>query len=78
MVSWLERARDKGPLMPHDVTTGSQIAMIVTGGDVAPGTEMTENEICALERQAFVSLCKTPETRARIEHMLNVGGSLRN
>jgi 3-hydroxyacyl-CoA dehydrogenase len=78
MVDWLKKAQSKGHLTPHDVTTGSQIAMIVTGGDVDAGTVLSEEEICALERKAFLKLAKTPETRVRIEHMLNHGSPLRN
>jgi 3-hydroxyacyl-CoA dehydrogenase len=78
MVDWLKKAQSKGHLTPHDVTTGSQIAMIVTGGDVDAGTVLSEEEICALERKAFLKLARTPETRARIEHMLNHGSPLRN
>lgn len=78
MIEWLERTRSKGHLTPHDVTTGSQVAMIVTGGDVDAGTEITEQELFDLERKAFVTLSATPETRARIEHMLNYGSPLRN
>ncbi len=78
MKEWLEKAHAKGHLTPHDVTTGAQIAMIVTGGDVDAGTLMSETDICALERKAFLSLAKTPETQARVEHMLNHGSPLRN
>ncbi len=78
MTEWLNKAHDKGYLTPHDVTTGTQLAMIVTGGDVPAGTEMSENDLFALERKAFVSLAKTAETRARVEHMLTFGSPLRN
>jgi 3-hydroxyacyl-CoA dehydrogenase len=78
MIDWLKKAQSKGHLTPHDVTTGSKIAMIVTGGDVDAGTLMSEKDICGLERVAFLSLARTPETRARIEHMLNHGSPLRN
>ena len=78
MIDWLKKTQAKGHLTPHDVTTGSRIAMIVTGGDVDAGTLMSEEDICALERKAFLILAKTPETRARIEHMLNHGSPLRN
>lgn len=78
MIDWLEKNRDKGYLTPHDVTTGTQIAMIVTGGDVEAGTVLTEQDILDLERKAFVTLAQTPETRARIEHMLAFGSPLRN
>ena len=78
MVAWLEKARDKGHLTPHDVTTGSQVAMIVTGGDVEAGALVSEQDLYDLERKAFVTLCRTDETRARIEHMLTYGSALRN
>ncbi|MDH3612212.1 MAG: 3-hydroxyacyl-CoA dehydrogenase NAD-binding domain-containing protein [Gammaproteobacteria bacterium] len=78
MVEWLQKALEKGSLMPHDVTTGTQIAMIVTGGDIQAGVELSENDLCELERKAFVTLGKTAETRARIEFMLKHGSPLRN
>ena len=78
MREWLQRALEKGQLKPHDVTTGAQIAMIVTGGDVDAGTELSENDLCDLERKAFLTLARTAETRARIEFMLEHGTPLRN
>jgi 3-hydroxyacyl-CoA dehydrogenase len=78
MLEWLQKAALKGHLTPHDVTTGSQIAMIVTGGEVDAGTVFSEDDICSLERKAFLTLAKTEETRARIEHMLSFGTPLRN
>ena len=78
MVDWLREARDKGRLTPHDVTTATQLAMMVTGGDIDAGTLLDEGELCALERKAFVTLAQTAETRARVEHMLEHGSPLRN
>ena len=78
MVEWLDQAHAKGHLTPHDVTTGTQIAMIVTGGNIDAGTELSENELCGLERTAFIALARTDETRARIEFMLEHGTPLRN
>ena len=78
MQEWLANAQQKGKLMPHDVTTGAQIAMIVTGGDIDAGTELTENDLLDLERQAFVTLGKTTQTRDRIRAMLEHGTPLRN
>ena len=78
MIEWLEKAHTKGYLTPHDVTTGTQIAMIVTGGDVDAGTEMSEQDLFDLERKAFTTLAQTPQTKARIEHMLAFGSPLRN
>jgi 3-hydroxyacyl-CoA dehydrogenase len=78
MQEWLQKAHGKGHLTPHDVTTGTQIAMIVTGGDVDAGTELAENDLFDLERKAFVALGQTTETRGRIRHMLEHGTPLRN
>jgi 3-hydroxyacyl-CoA dehydrogenase len=78
MCDWLYKTHEKGHLTPHDVTTGTQIAMIVTGGEIDAGTSLSENEICDLERDAFLTLASTRETKARIQHMLNHGSPLRN
>jgi len=78
MQEWLKKMHEKGHLTPHDVTTGTQVAMIVTGGDVDAGTPMSEDEILALERRAFLDLGQTEQTRARIQYMLDFGGALRN
>lgn len=78
MISWLGTAREKGDITAHDVTTGTEIAMIVSGGDVAAGTVLQEQDFLDLERRAFVTLAKTPETRARIRYMLSFGTPLRN
>jgi len=78
MLDWLAKARGKGQLTAHDVTTGAQIAMIVTGGDIDAGALLTENQLLALERKAFLTLGATAETRARIEYMLEHGTPLRN
>jgi len=78
MQEWLQKNHRKGYLTPHDVSTGIRVAMIVTGGDVDAGTMMTEDEILALERRAFLELAATGETKARIRHMLEYGSPLRN
>ena len=78
MIAWLENTHAKGHLTSHDVTTGTQIAMIVTGGNIDAGTGLSENDLFALERKAFRTLGATDETRARIEFMLEHGTPLRN
>ena len=78
MQDWLMDYRDRGHLTPHDVTTGGQIAMIVTGGDVEAGSEISEQGLLDLEREAFLTLAATEQTRARIAHMLEFGRPLRN
>ncbi len=78
MQEWLHQAHEKGQLTAHDVSIGTRVAMIVTGGDVDAGTLMAEDKILALERKAFLELARTRETQARIRYMLEYGSPLRN
>jgi 3-hydroxyacyl-CoA dehydrogenase len=62
----------------YDVHVSRKVAYILSGGDCAEGTLVTEEEILALEREAFLSLCGEKKTQDRIMHMLNTGTPLRN
>ena len=48
------------------------------GGEVRANSDIDEDVILTLERQAFVDLWKQEKTMARIEHMLKTGKPLRN
>jgi 3-hydroxyacyl-CoA dehydrogenase len=68
-----------GTISEHDALIGRWLAKILTGGDNASlFNPVTEDDILALEREAFVELCKTEKTQARIDHMLKTGKPLRN
>jgi len=67
-----------GFVTPHDITVSNKLAYVLTGGNVLPDTEVTEQYLLDLEREAFVSLCGTKETQARMAHMLKTGKPLRN
>lgn len=69
--------REAGYITDHDVTIGRKIAHVLCGGD-GPPRMVTEQDILDLEREAFLSLLGTPETRARIVYMLENGKPLRN
>ena len=71
-------AHNKGLLTPHECTVGTEMARIVTGGEVAPGTVMSEQDLFDAERDAFLRLAKTPETQVRIITMLDLGSPVRN
>ncbi len=62
----------------YDFEIGSRIAEVMTGGDVEPGTEVSEDWILALERRHFLALLKNSKTRERIAHTLATGKPLRN
>jgi 3-hydroxyacyl-CoA dehydrogenase len=78
MVKWLEDSRDKGLFMPHDVNVGSEMARIVTGGDIEPGTVWSEQDFYDAERRSFQTLVATAATRERINSMLDAGSPVRN
>ncbi len=78
MIKWLETSRDKGMFMPHDVNVGTEMARIVTGGDVDPGTVWSEQDFYDAERRSFLSLVTTDATRERINSMLDAGSPVRN
>jgi len=78
MVLWAENAHKEGKLYAHDVFVSQQIARIVTGGDIDPGTLMTEQDLYDAERRAFLELAKTPQTQERIRTLLDDGKAVRN
>ena len=78
MLEWLISNHKKGALTPHDVTVGTEIARIVSGGDCPSGSIFTEQDILDAERSSFIALAQTPETQARIVAMLDNGTTLRN
>ena len=67
-----------GYISEHDEKVGRKIAFVLTGGDVPPGTKLSEQDLLDLEREAFLSLCGEEKTQARIQHMLMKGKPLRN
>jgi 3-hydroxyacyl-CoA dehydrogenase len=62
----------------YDLKMATKIAHVLTGGQVATGTKVTEQYLLDLEREAFVSLCGEPKTQERIQHMLTTNRPLRN
>jgi len=62
----------------HDYRVAKSAALALCGGDVETGTLVTEQWILDIERREFMTLLKTPETQARIAHMLETGKPLRN
>ena len=57
---------------------GGLIADVMCGGDVLPGTPITEEYMLDLEREAFLKACGNKKTVERIQHMLKTGKPLRN
>ncbi len=62
----------------YDVHVSKKVAYVLSGGDCAEGTFVSEQEILELEKEAFVSLCGEKKTQERIMYMLSNGKPLRN
>ncbi len=75
---FLYQMHEGGFATDHDLVVSKQLARVLTGGDVPNGTWVTEERILELEREAFLSLCGTEGTQARIMYMLEKGKPLRN
>jgi len=69
---------NKGVATPHDATIATELALTLTGDTTDVVDECSEDTILKLERDSIVKLTKTPETRARIVHLLKKGKPLRN
>ena len=67
-----------GFVTDHDLVVAAKVAEVLTGGNVLPETEISEQHLLDLEREAFLSLCGTKGTQARMAHMLKTGKPLRN
>jgi 3-hydroxyacyl-CoA dehydrogenase len=62
----------------HEVKIGSKVAEVLCGGNVTPGTPVSEQYLLDLEREAFKSLCGEKKTQERIQFTLKTGKTLRN
>lgn len=62
----------------YEVKLGGKIAEVLCGGNVTPGTPVSEQYILDLEREGFKSLCGEKKTQERIQHTLKTGKPLRN
>ena len=74
----LVNMREGGMISAHDYRVSRAVAVALCGGEVAYGSLVDEAWLLAVERQQFLELLKTPETQARIKHMLDTGKPLRN
>jgi len=78
IMAQLVNMRDGGFISAHDYKLGAMIAEIVCGGDVEPGSLVSEQWLLDLERKAFMELLNHPKTQERIMGMLQTGKPVRN
>jgi len=62
----------------YEVKLAGKIAEVLCGGNVTPGTPVSEQYILDLEREGFKSLCGERKTQERIQYTLKTGKTLRN
>lgn len=67
-----------GKATKHDVVVSGALAEVLSGGDADPVEPIGEDEVLRLERAAFMTLVRHPDSLARVEHMLETGKPLRN
>ena len=67
-----------GYISEHDLKIAQKIAYVLAGGKVPYGTEVDEQYLLDLEREAFISLVQEAKSQARMQHMLVKGKPLRN
>ena len=62
----------------YEVKLGHKVAEVLCGGNITPGTPISEQYVLDLEREAFKSLCGERKTQERIQYTLKTGKTLRN
>lgn len=67
-----------GFISEHDRRVARAAAVALCGGEVDGGTRVPESWLLDVERAEFMALLRTPQTQARIRHMLDTGKPLRN
>ena len=76
--SQLINMRDGGFISEHDAFIAEKIAHVITGGDLEPGTLVSEEWLLTQERRAFIELIGTTKTMERVMSILQTGKPLRN
>jgi 3-hydroxyacyl-CoA dehydrogenase len=74
----LHMMKQGGFISDHDQLIGKKLAHIMAGGTINHKTQVSEQYLLDLEREAFVSLCGERKTQERIAAMLKTGKPLRN
>ena len=68
----------KGLTTPHDLTVADHLGNVLSGEDTDLTVTVSEDKLLELELKNFMQLAKTPESMARMEHILETGKPLRN
>jgi 3-hydroxyacyl-CoA dehydrogenase len=67
-----------GQASEHDALIARKVAYILCGGDLSAPSDVSEQYLLDLERQAFLELLATRKTLERVQAILTTGKPLRN
>ena len=62
----------------HDKLVAKKLAYVMCGGDLSEQTQVNEQYLLDLEREAFLSLCGEKKTLERIQSVMTSGKPIRN
>ena len=78
MFQTLENLFKEKKILEHGMEVGKKLAFVLSGGNTSIDKELSEDDLYALELEAFIQLIQMEKTQARIKHTLNTGKPLIN
>jgi len=78
MLQTLEKIYKENKILEHGMEVGKKLAFVLSGGNTNINKELSEDDMYALELEAFVQLIEMEKTQARIKHTLSTGKPLVN
>jgi len=78
MLQTLENLFKEKKIMEHGMEVGKKLAFVLSGGNTTIDKELSEDDMYALELEAFIQLIQMEKTQARIKHTLSTGKPLVN
>jgi len=78
MCEILETLYKDKKILDHGLEVGKQLAFVLSGGNTNLDKELSEDDLYALELNAFMNLIQMPKTQERIKHTLETGKPLVN
>ncbi len=78
MFQTLEKLFKEKKILEHGMEVGKKLAFVLSGGNTNISKELSEDDMYALELEAFIQLTQMEKTQARIRHTLATGKPLVN
>ena len=78
MLQTLENLYREKKILEHGMEVGKKLAFVLSGGNTTIDKELSEDDMYALELEAFIQLIQMEKTQARIKHTLSTGKALVN